>query len=48
MEVRNLITPPPLEINIKENNDIKLEEVDEAILEEINKILEMLPEYVGV
>jgi len=43
-----MITPPPLKINIEDNNDIKREEVDEAILEEINKILEILPEYIGV
>ena len=46
--MRNLITPPPLKIDIKDNNDIKREEVDEELLEEFNKLLEILPEYVGV
>lgn len=44
-----MITPPPLKINIEDNNDIKEEEeIDETILEEINKLLEILPEYIGV
>ena len=40
-----MITPPPLRIE-EESDDVKREDIDEETLDVINKMMEVLPEYV--